>query len=488
MPEPTRTQRGYLAVMLTASGGTFLAMLDSTVTNLVIPAVKQDFPTASVTDLSWVISAYAVMFAAFLAPSGKLADALGRRRLFVTGIGLFTLSSLMCALAPSLPFLIAARALQGVGAAAMIPASLAILLLDGPASRRASSIGLWSAASAVGAAVGPSIGGVLIEWFSWRSVFVINLPFGIFLVIAALRLLSAPGQISLSRIPDPVGTVLIALGVGALTLGVTEGGNWGWHSERTLACFVLGVTAIVYALQRSRHRAVPAIDTSLWSSRTFTTANVVSLLYGMAQYPFMLVGVLYVTGVWHFSELQAGLANTPGAVSASIAALALGRLAPRLGGPRFATLFGLVAFGACCTWLIFGLTVQPAFVTLWLPAALLAGVGMGATTMGTSASAAMSAPPVKFASGSGLNTTARQFGGALGIAAMAAILANSHVSGTGAYSHVYVFCTILLALAFATSAIWLRFAPPAAAPAPATRPADASVASAAGLERSPAAD
>lgn len=475
MPEPTRTPKGYLAVMLTASGATFLAMLDSTVTNIAIPNVRHDFPASTVTGLSWIISAYAVMFAAFLAPSGKLADALGRRRLFVIGIGIFTLASLMCALAPNLPVLIAVRALQGAGAAAMIPASLAILLLDGPADRRASSIGLWSAASAVGAAVGPAIGGVLVEWSSWRAVFVINIPFGIVLVIAALRLLNAPGKASVSRMPDPLGTGLLALGIGLLTLGVTEGGIWGWLSARTLACLVCGLAALLYALLRSRREPVPAIDTSLWGNRTFTATNVVSLLYGMAQYPFMLVGVLYVTGIWRYSELQAGLANTPGAVSASVIALGMSRLARRLGVPRFATLIGLVAFSACCTWLIFGLTIHPAFVTLWLPAALLAGVGMGATTMGTSASAAMSAPPVMFASSSGLNMTARQFGGALGIAAMATILTHGgHLtSSTAAYSHVYVFCTSLLGLAFVIAALWLRFP---AAPAPPARAVSTSAA------------
>lgn len=444
MPEPTRTPKGYLAVMLTASGATFLAMLDSTVTNIAIPNVRHDFPASTVTGLSWIISAYAVMFAAFLAPSGKLADALGRRRLFVLGVGLFTLSSAACAVAPGLPLLIAFRAVQGAGAAAMIPASLAILLLDGPADRRANSIGLWSAASAVGAAIGPALGGVLIEWSSWRAVFVINIPFGIALVIAALRVLRVPETVSASRVPDPLGTVLLALGVGALTLGVTEGGIWGWLSVRTLACFAFGLFALGYALLRSRRAAVPAIETSLWASRTFTATNVVSLLYGMAQYPFMLASVLYLTGIWRFSELQAGGAMTPGAVSASIVALNMGRITDRIGVPRaslprFATLAGLAAFAACAIWLIFGLTIHPAFLTLWFPAALLAGLGMGATTMGTSASAAMSAPPVMFASSSGLNTTARQFGGALGIATMATILTHGgHLTGsTAAYSHVF---------------------------------------------------
>jgi EmrB/QacA subfamily drug resistance transporter len=481
MSEPTRS-RAYLATMLTASGGTFLAMLDSTVTNLAVPNLHQQFPTASVPGLSWVISGYAVMFAALLAPAGRLADALGRRRLFVLGVGLFTVASLLCALAPSLEVLIATRVLQGAGAAAMIPASLAILLLDGPADKRASSIGLWSASSAVAAAIGPSVGGVLVEWFDWRAVFVINLPFGVLLIVSALRRLAPSAAVSRDRVPDLLGTVLIALGVGGLTLGVTEGGTWGWSDIRTLACIVLGVAFVLVALLRSRTSKVPAVDISLWGNRAFSATNVVSLFYGMAQYPFMLVGVLYVTDIWRYSELQAGLSNTPGAFAASVAALGLGRLAPRFGGPRFAALFGLAAFLACNVWLMFGLTVQPAFVSLWLPAAVLAGTGMGAATMGTSAAAAMSAPPIKFASSSGLNTTARQLGGALGIAAMAVILQNgtsaTGTRGIAAYEHVYFFCSILLAVALVVAALWVRLKVPAPAPKPVPAPASAAEAAA----------
>ncbi|MFI0353856.1 DHA2 family efflux MFS transporter permease subunit [Actinomadura sp. 9N407] len=466
----TRPRAGYLAIMLTASGGAFLSMLDSTVTNLAIPNVQGAFPSASVTDISWIITAYAVLFAALLAPSGKLADALGRRRLFVIGIGLFTLASLACALAPNLPFLIGARAVQGAGAAAMIPSSLAILLLDGPAERRAGSIGIWSAASAIGAAAGPIVGGVLVELSDWRAVFLINIPIGAVLIVSALRVLEPPGKASFDRIPDPLGTVLIALGIGALTLGVTEGGDWGRLDPRTLGTFAFGLAALAYTVLRSRTHPKPAIDTELWSNRTFTATNVTSLLYGMAQYTFMLVAILYMTDVWRYSELEAGLANTPGAVSASIIAVGLGRYAAKLGGPRFAVLFGLAVFLVTAIWLTVGLTEQASFLTLWLPASILTGIGMGAATMGTSASAAMSAPPAMFATSSGLNTTARQFGGALGIAAMAAILEQSSRSGspTDPYSNVYLFCTVLLVLALAVAAIWIRLAPPPAAPAPAT--------------------
>jgi len=472
MSELSTTRRSYLPVILTASGGTFLAMLDSTVTNLAVPNLLHDFPSATVSGLSWVISAYAVMFAALLAPAGRLADVLGRRRLFVIGVGLFTLASLLCALSPSLTMLIVTRALQGAGGAMMIPASLAILLLDGPTDKRAMSIGIWSATSAFAAAVGPTVGGLLVEVFGWRAVFVINLPFGILLIFSVLRLLTKPTDRP-GQIPDPVGILLAAVGVGGLTLGVTEGSTWGWTSVGVLACLVIGLLAVVSAILRSRGQAVPAVDTTLWSNRTFTSTNVVSLLYGMAQYPWMLACVLYLTNIWRYSELTAGLALTPGAIVASIAALGMGRLAPRLkGGPRLATLLGLLSFAACAIWFVFGLPTHPAFLTVWLPGGTLIGFGMGAATTGTSGFAAMSAPPTKFATSSGLNTTARQFGGALGIATLAAILQFSPqvdgLTASVAYHRVFIFCSIVVLLALAISTIWLRITP--AKPAPQSTP------------------
>jgi EmrB/QacA subfamily drug resistance transporter len=471
MAESVGSSRHYRAVTLTAAGGAFLAMLDSTAVNIAVPSIRHSLPGASVAGVSWVISVYAVIFAAFLAPAGKLSDALGRRRVFVIGVGLFLSASLLCALSPDLPVLVAARVLQGAGAAAMTPASLAILLLDGPADRRTASIGVWSAVSAVGAAIGPGVGGGLVEIFGWRAVFFINLPFGIGCIVFALRLLAHPGPVSRQKMPDPLGTVLLTLGIGALTAGVTEGGNWGWQSPRTVVCLVLGPVAIALALLRSRGRAVPALDTFLWRIRGFAAANVVSLLYGMATYSLILASVLYITSVWHFSELQTGLANTPGALLSSAAALVMGRLSVRLGGPRGATVGGLVLFLCCCLWLAFRVTSHPAFLTFYLPAGIVGGIGMGAVAMGVSACAAMAAPPTLYGSAISLNTTARQFGGALGIAIMAAILVGtgSGQAGIAPFRDVFIFCAILVGAALVVAAGWLRIASPTAhEPAPMT--------------------
>ncbi|WP_246507037.1 DHA2 family efflux MFS transporter permease subunit [Actinocrinis puniceicyclus] len=459
------TARKARPTRLVAVGGTFLAMLDSTVVNLALPTLHRRFPTESISTLSWVVTAYVVMFAAMLAPAGRIADALGRRIVFLGGVGLFSAMSLAAALAPNLGFLIAARTLQGIGAAAMVPAALAILLLDGPAEQRARAIGFWSAASAAAAALGPPVGGALVDAFGWESVFYVNLPFGAAMIYGGVRSLPRPprAQHSIrSRMPDPVGTVLLAAGTAALTLGVTQGPSWHWTSPGTLAALIGGAGAIVAALLYTSRTRVPAVDTSLWRIRTFAVTNIVSVFYGMAQYPWLLVGVLYVSTVWHYSPLQAGLAMTPGAVTAAITALGLGKRLAVL-GPRRVLLFGLVAIVACGVWLVLGLTQQPRFLALWLPAGLLVGVGMGATTLATSATAALSAPPVAFATASGVNTMARQFGGALGIAVAAAVLQTMDGARAQAYERVYVYCTAFVVVAFLITLWRMRIpAPPQA--------------------------
>ncbi len=209
----------------------------------------------------------------------------------------------------------------------MIPASLAIVLTDIPAEKRLASIGLWSAAGAFAAAVGPTVGGLFVHFFGWRSVFLINVPLG--LALAALARSLPRTQRKDSLLPDPVGTTLIAIGVGAAALGLSQATRWGWDDARTILALAAGVTAPIAAVLRSRRVLVPAINTRLWKQRTFALANGVSLLYGTSLYAWMLLGVLVLTQLWGYSELQAGLALTPGAVTASIAAVLVRSSLPR---------------------------------------------------------------------------------------------------------------------------------------------------------------
>jgi EmrB/QacA subfamily drug resistance transporter len=468
MSEPTppsgvAAKRSHGPVLLLACGATFLAMLDATVANLALPDLRGDFADTPVTQLSWVISLYAILVAALLTPAGRLADVVGRRRLYVAGVGLFTAMSLLCAVAPTLGVLLSARALQGAGAAAMIPASLAILLVDSPPERRAGAIGLWSAAGALAAAVGPSVGGVLVDAFGWRSVFLINLPVGLVLARKARGL---PAAAAGGRLPDLAGGSVLAGGIALLVLGVTQGPAWHWGDARTVAALLAGAAALAVALARAARHPVPALEIGLWRSRTYAMANLTSLLYGAALYAWLLTGVLFLTQVWGYSELQAGLAMTPGAVAAAAAAVAVGRRRTA-GTARAAVAGGGVLFAAVGLWLAVAVPEQPHLVTVWIPAGILVGAAMGALTTGISSAAALSVKPPQFAVATGLNLTARQFGGALGIAVMAVILQTR--AGIGGFRDVYVFCG-LLALGAAGSGLGLRIA---AAPAQVGRPASA---------------
>ena len=446
-------------LLFLAAGAAFLALLDVTVVNLAIPALGRAYPHASVSSLSWVITAYATMFAALLAPAGRLADVIGRRALFRAGVGGFALMSAACALAPSVPVLLVARALQGAAAAAMIPASLAIVLTDTPAERRMASIGVWSAAGAFAAAVGPSIGGVLVHAFGWRSLFVINVPTGV--ALAAFARMVPQSQRRDARLPDPVGTVLLAVGIGLTALGLSQGARWGWGDGRTIAALAGGVTAAGVAVLRSSRLPVPAIETRLWKHRTFALANATSLLYGTSLYAWMLLGVLVLTQLWNYSELQAGLAMTPGAITASIAAVLGGRARGRT-GPRTITVIGALTMGACGLVLATTLPSRADFLGYWLPIGLVLGTGMGFVTTGTSTAAALSLPASSFAAGTGLNQTARQIGGALGIATLATLIQARPSGSAATFEHVYLFCAVVI-LCGAVVALGLTLRPVVAA-------------------------
>ncbi|MHB8695967.1 MAG: DHA2 family efflux MFS transporter permease subunit [Solirubrobacteraceae bacterium] len=436
-----------------AAGAAFLALLDVTVVNLAIPALGHAYPHTSVTALSWVITAYATLFAALLAPSGRLADVIGRRTLFRAGVGAFAMLSAVCAAAPNMPVLLIARGLQGIAAAAMIPASLAIVLTDTPVERRIASIGLWSAAGALAAAVGPSVGGVLVHAFGWRSLFMINVPTGLALALLA-RTVPQAGERH-GQLPDLLGTVLLAAGIGLTALGLSQGATWGWTDARTILALSVGVASALGAVQRSWRRPVPAIETRLWKHRTFAFANATSLLYGASLYAWMLLGVLVLTQLWGYSELNAGLAMTPGAVAASIAAV-LGSRARGRTGPRTITVAGALLMAAVGFLIAATLPTRPDFLGYWLPLGLVLGVGMGLVTTGTSTAAAMSLPPTAFAAGTGLNQTARQVGGALGIATLATVI-RSGTTSASTFEHVYLFCAVaVLAAALAGLGLVLR--------------------------------
>ena len=467
---PQQTTPRYGILVLVAAGASFLAFLDSTVANLAVPDLAKDFPSATVASLSWVLTIYAIVFAALLAPAGRLADVIGRRSLYLWGMSVFTLSSLLCAIAPNIPTLLAFRGLQAGGAAAMIPASLAIVLVDSPPAMRLGSIAKWAAAASAAAAVGPSLGGILVDAFDWRAVFLINVPLGIILLFVARAVpASAPRQASL---PDSVGTALLGLGIAGLSLGLTQGHQWGWTDARTLAVLIGGAVLLAAALWRSSRHPAPAVETKLWRIRNYALANAVSVLFGAALYAWLLVGVLFLTEAWHYSELKAGFAMSPGALASACVALVAGKIMAKY-GPKSVILSGVLLIGGAGVWLTLYLPDDPHFMALWLPVGLLSGVGLGAISTGVSTAAAMSVEPVRFAGATGLNLAARQVGGALGLATMAVLVESAATKGTDAFAHVYLFCTVS-AVAAGLVALGLTFKPkkaPEPAAAGAAKPA-----------------
>ncbi len=439
---PDRARR----ILLIAAGATFVVFLDVTVVNVAFPDLRESFPRTSLSDLSWVVSVYAIAFAALLTSAGQLAETVGRRRLFVFGLITFTAASALCAVAPTVPLLVAARAVQGAGAAAMIPAGLGMVLAATAPHRRAAAVGAWGASSSLAAVAGPSLGGVLVDATGWRSVFLINVPIGLVLIWSAVRVFPRQ-QAAGGRLPDAIGTLLLAGGVGLTVAGLTKGNDWGWSSPQTLGAIVGGIALVGAALLRAGRHPAPALDLGLWRSRTFALANLTSLLMGAAVFAWLLLGTLFLTNVWHYSILETGLAISPGAVSSAVAAVLVGRLATPI-GQRWAVGGGALLLAGTAGWMYAALGSEPQFWKIWLPAGLLSGAAIGMALTALATLAVSSVEPQRFAAGTGMNMTARQLGGALGVAALAAILgAADAIPAWADFQGVFLFCALAAAAA-----------------------------------------
>ena len=407
-------------VLLVSSFGAFLAFLDATVVNIAFPDMRASFPGATISGLSWVLNAYNIAFAAFLIVFGRLADLLGRRRVFAAGIVVFTLASLGCAAAPSLDVLVAARVVQALGAAMLVPASLAIVVEAFDGKHRAHAVGLWGAAGAVAAGLGPPIGGALVEIGGWRLAFLVNLPVGVAALLLARRSLVESRSPGRRRMPDLRGSLLIALSLSLLTLGIIQGSAWGWSSLRVLGAFAGAALAGAGFVASSRAHPQPLLDPVLLRIRPFTVANTVTVLAGMGFYAYMLTNILWLQYVWGYSILVAGLALVPGALVAAVVAAALGPIAQH--GFRRIVVPGAVVWCAAYLWYAFAVGAEPAFWTEWMPGQVLSGIGVGATLPVLGSAALAAVPGGRYATASAVLSSTRQLGGVLGIAVLVVII------------------------------------------------------------------
>src|SRR6516162_681756 len=292
-------------VLAIASLGSAVAFVDATIVNIAFPDIARSFPAAPISTLSWVLNAYNIVFAAFLLAAAGIADLLGRRRVFVFGLGLFTTGSLLCAIAPSADALIAFRVVQALGAAFLVPSALALVLDAFQPARRSHGVALLSAVGAAAAGLGPSLGGLLVTAANWRLVFLVNVPIGVTAALLARRRLAesrAPGR---RRIPDLPGTLLFAIAIGALVLGVVKGQDWGWGSARTIGCLAVALALGAVVIWRCTWHRSPVIDLSLLRIRTVSAANAMTVIGAAGFYAYTLANVLFLTSVWRYSVLQA---------------------------------------------------------------------------------------------------------------------------------------------------------------------------------------
>jgi EmrB/QacA subfamily drug resistance transporter len=406
--------------LVAVSFGLFMIMLDNTVVNVALPTMERDLHV-SVSQLEWVVIAYAITFASLLITGGKLADLYGRRRVFVVGLAVFTLSSLACGLAPSAGFLIGARAVQGVGAALMSPATLSIIVATFPPRQRGQAIGIWAGVSALALAIGPLGGGLITQHLNWNWIFFVNVPVGALAILVSQLVIRESRDTSVEQSIDLPGLVTSIGFLFALSYALVEGNRHGWTSPEILGLFAASVVLLAAFVVLERRQRLAMLDLSLFRIGAFTGANVVAMLVSLSMFGVFFFVSLYIQNILHYSATQAGASFLPMVSLIILVAPVAGRLSDRLGS-RWLMGAGMTLVGVSLL-LYERVTVHSDFWTL-LPAMILGGFGM-AMTMSPMTSAAMGAVPVdKAGVGSGVLNSFRQVGGSLGIAVMGAIVAS----------------------------------------------------------------
>jgi EmrB/QacA subfamily drug resistance transporter len=424
--------------------------------NVAFPSIGRSFPDAGRASLSWVLTGYTIAFASLLIVSGRMADRVGRRKVFFAGLAVFTASSAACGLAPSEQALIGARVVQGAGAAMMIPSSLGLLLAGWPASQRATAVGLWGAVSALAAATGPSLGAFIVDGPGWRWAFLLNVPIGFIAWMLGRTVLTESKNPDADSRFDIPGVALFSVTMGALAFGIVEGREWGWASPRIVAAFATAAVAAALFLAQERRHPSPVVDLSLFRVPSFSIANVAMLAYATGFFALLLSNVLFLTTVWDYSTIRAGLAITPGPILAAALAGPSGRYAASH-GYRTVIVPGSLLTVAGMAWLAFAVGGDPAYLREWLPGSLLLGVGIGMTFAHLSGAAVASLPPQRFAVGSAISQTARNLGGMIGVAVLIAILGTPDTTSEAMarFENVYLFGAVMFLLC-GTAGLFLR--------------------------------
>jgi EmrB/QacA subfamily drug resistance transporter len=408
-----------LAVLATAS---FIAQLDVWITNVGFPAIGEGVGESSLSNLSWVLSAYAIVYAALLVPAGRLADRFGRKGRFLLGLALFTAASLGAGLSSNVWVLVGFRVLQAAGAAVLTPSSLGLVLTTAPAEKVQKYVQIWITTASLSAIFGPLLGGLLIE-VSWRWLFLVNLPVCILALFGAARWVPNTKHEQDARLPDALGGALLIVGIGALALGAVQGPDWGWSSARIITAFAVSALAVAAFVARSARHPAPVVQLSLLRDRVFSSANGAVLLAFAAFSMVLLSVILWLQGHWDYSAITTGLATAPGPavvpVFAAIAQTSQQKTKVPVGVIAAVGLF-LMGLGA----ILFALSVgnDRDYVGAFLPGWLIVGAGAGMTIPTLFSAATVNLAPEQTATGSAIVSMFQQIGAVVGISVLVAIL------------------------------------------------------------------
>jgi EmrB/QacA subfamily drug resistance transporter len=400
--------------------GLFMIMLDNTVVNVALPSIEKDLHI-SISQLEWIVTGYALVFAALLITGGKLADLFGRRKVFIIGLAVFSLSSLACGFAPNAGFLIGARAAQGIGAALMNPATLSIITATFPPKQRGQAIGIWAGVSALALAIGPLVGGLIVDNIGWNWIFFVNVPVGALGIVVSYFFLKESRDTSHEQSVDFPGLITSGGALFALSYALIEGNQRGWMSAEILGLIAASAVLLTaFVVLESRQR-LPMLDLSLFRIPSFAGANTVALLVSLGMFGVFFFVSLYVQNILGYSPTKAGAIFLPMTILIILIAPVAGRASDRIGS-RWLMGGGMTLLSISLL-LYQRVGLHSTFWTLF-PAMILGGIGM-ALTMSPMTSVAMASVPVdKAGVGSGVLNSFRQVGGSLGIAVMGAILAS----------------------------------------------------------------
>ncbi|MEO5899932.1 MAG: DHA2 family efflux MFS transporter permease subunit [Ilumatobacteraceae bacterium] len=430
-------ERNPWVVLTSTSLAVFAVFLDTTIGFVAFPAISATFASSGPSTLSWVLNAYTLVFAAMLIPAGRLADRVGRRKMFLIGVVVFTCGSMLCGLAPSIGLLITAEMIEAVGAAILVPSSLALVLQTFPRAKIPVAVAIWGAIGAVAGAAGPTLGALVVSNLSWRWAFYINLPVGLISFFLGKAVLPEGKEANPGRLPDPPSIVLLAGGIALITYAIVETNTWGWASGRFVATLVAATVLLGTFIYRCNRVPNPVIHLGLFKINNFRWANTAMIIYAIGFNAMFLGNVFFLTRVWQYSILRAGLAISVGPLIVAATAPRFGKLAGRIGQRRLLIPGGLV-WASGGVYLLARATTSPDYLGVYLPAVVCTGLGVALCLPQLSSAAVQGLPADQFGAGSAVGQAVRNLGSTFGVALVVAFTTGlTATNGLDGFHHVW---------------------------------------------------